>query len=197
MDAQKLGAFIASCRKEKNMTQADLAKKLQVTDKAVSRWERGIGFPDINTIESLADALDISVLELMKSEKSVKREFTNEEAAEVVTDALHLARMQQKKERRNAFKILAVTAITLIIILYFDTMQWQTDTIIFTIIGVVFLLLCLCGFIVLLGCGIWRKITGRSSGQTFVFAFVMLLILIIFLGLFFAAGITGIGPVPD
>ena len=97
MDAQKLGAFIASCRKEKNMTQADLAKKLQVTDKAVSRWERGIGFPDINTIESLADALDISVLELMKSEKSVKREFTNEEAAEVVTDALHLARMQQKK----------------------------------------------------------------------------------------------------
>ena len=197
MDAQKLGAFIASCRKEKNMTQADLAKKLQVTDKAVSRWERGIGFPDINTIESLADALDISVLELMKSEKSVKREFTNEEAAEVVTDALHLARMQQKKERRNAFKILAVTAITLIIILYFDTMQWQTDTIIFTIIGVVFPLLCLCGFIVLLGCGRWRKITGRSSGQTFVFAFVMLLILIIFLGLFFAAGITGIGPVPD
>ena len=123
MDAQKLGAFIASCRKEKNMTQADLAKKLQVTDKAVSRWERGIGFPDINTLESLADALDISVLELMKSEKSVKREFTNEEAAEVVTDALHLARMQQKKERRNAFKILAVTAITLIIILYFNTMQ--------------------------------------------------------------------------
>lgn len=42
MDAQKLGAFIASCRKEKNMTQADLAKKLQVTDKAVSRWERGV-----------------------------------------------------------------------------------------------------------------------------------------------------------
>ena len=154
MDAQKLGAFIASCRKEKNMTQANLAKKLQVTDKAVSRWERGIGFPDINTLESLADALDISVLELMKSEKSVKREFTNEEAAEVVTDALHLARMQQKKERRNAFKILAVTAITLIIILYFDTMQWQTDTIIFTIIGMVFPLLCLCGFIVLLGCGI-------------------------------------------
>lgn len=63
------------------MTQADLAKKLQVTDKAVSRWERGIGFPDINTLESLADALDISVLELMKSEKSVKREFTNEEVS--------------------------------------------------------------------------------------------------------------------
>ena len=41
------------------MTQADLAKKLQVTDKAVSRWERGLGFPDINSIEQLADALGL------------------------------------------------------------------------------------------------------------------------------------------
>ena len=47
----KFGAFVAKCRKERNMTQADLALKIQVTDKAVSRWERGIGFPDINTIE--------------------------------------------------------------------------------------------------------------------------------------------------
>ena len=67
MDAQKFGTFIAVCRKEKNMTQADLSAELQVTDKAVSRWERGIGFPDINTLEPLADALDVSVLELMRS----------------------------------------------------------------------------------------------------------------------------------
>ena len=44
MDARKLGDFIAGCRKEKNMTQAELAVKINVTDKAVSRWERG-GFP--------------------------------------------------------------------------------------------------------------------------------------------------------
>ena len=62
MDAQKLGAFIARCRRERQMTQAELAKKLQVTDKAVSRWERGVGFPDINTLEPLADALGVSVL---------------------------------------------------------------------------------------------------------------------------------------
>lgn len=42
MDAKKLGAFIAELRKEKNMTQAELARKIQVTDKAVSKWERGI-----------------------------------------------------------------------------------------------------------------------------------------------------------
>lgn len=46
MDAKKFGAFIAAMRKEKNMTQMDLARKLQVTDKAVSKWERGLGFPD-------------------------------------------------------------------------------------------------------------------------------------------------------
>lgn len=46
MDAEKLGAFIAENRKANGMTQADLAMKLRVTDKAVSRWERGIGFPD-------------------------------------------------------------------------------------------------------------------------------------------------------
>lgn len=61
MDPKVFGTFIAKRRKEKNMTQADLAMKLNVTVKAVSRWERGIGFPDINTIEPLASALEISV----------------------------------------------------------------------------------------------------------------------------------------
>ena len=74
MDPKVFGTFIAKRRKEKNMTQADLAEKLNVTDKAVSRWERGIGFPDINTIEPLASALEISVPELMKSERILSNE---------------------------------------------------------------------------------------------------------------------------
>ena len=49
MDAEKFGAFIAAARKEKNMTQKALAERLHVTDKAVSRWERGLGYPDIHT----------------------------------------------------------------------------------------------------------------------------------------------------
>lgn len=52
MDAEKFGAFISQCRKEKQMTQAELAARLQVTDKAVSRWERGIGFPDNGNISA-------------------------------------------------------------------------------------------------------------------------------------------------
>lgn len=73
MDVQKFGAFIAENRKRKGMTQAELAQIIQVTDKAVSRWERGKGFPDINTIEPLANALEVSVLEMMKSEKIESR----------------------------------------------------------------------------------------------------------------------------
>ncbi len=57
MEAKELGLFIAKLRKEKQITQAELAKRLNVTDKAVSRWERGLGFPDINTLEPLADSL--------------------------------------------------------------------------------------------------------------------------------------------
>ena len=68
MDAKKFGAFISDRRKQQHMTQAELAGKIGVTDKAVSRWERGLGFPDINTMEPLADALGISLLELMRSE---------------------------------------------------------------------------------------------------------------------------------
>ena len=69
MEAKKFGQFIAGIRKEKKMTQAELAEKIHVTDKAISRWERGLGFPDIQTLEPLAQVLGISVLELMRSEK--------------------------------------------------------------------------------------------------------------------------------
>ena len=57
MDAKEFGAFLAQVRRERNMTQAELAQQLHITDKAVSRWERGIGLPDINTLEPLADVL--------------------------------------------------------------------------------------------------------------------------------------------
>ena len=56
MDSQKFGAFISELRKERGWTQLELAQKLNVTDKAVSKWERGAGFPDIKLIEPLADA---------------------------------------------------------------------------------------------------------------------------------------------
>ena len=101
MDAEKFGTLIAAVRKEKNMTQAQLAEKIHVTDKAVSRWERGVGFPDINTIEPLADALEISVLEIMKSEKITKTEISNKVVSEAMADIFQLAEKQRIDDRRN------------------------------------------------------------------------------------------------
>ena len=68
MDVQQFGAFLQSRRKALEMTQSDLAGKLNVTDKAISRWERGVGFPDIKLLEPLADALELSLTELLKCE---------------------------------------------------------------------------------------------------------------------------------
>lgn len=59
------GSMIKNLREQKKLTQAELAEKIFVTDKAVSKWETGRGYPDISIVESLAKALDISVIELL------------------------------------------------------------------------------------------------------------------------------------
>ena len=98
MDPKKFGAFVALCRKEKNMTQLELAQELKVTDKAVSRWERGKGFPDISLLVPLAEALDITVLELMNSERREKRmeDFSEENIKDMV---IHVAAIEKKNQR--------------------------------------------------------------------------------------------------
>ena len=67
MDSMQFGQFIAELRKERGMTQKELAARLNVTDKAVSRWETGKGFPDIKLLENLARALDVTLVELILS----------------------------------------------------------------------------------------------------------------------------------
>lgn len=66
MDYNHMGDLISSVRKSKNMTQKELADLLHVTDKAVSKWERGISCPDIGTLPALADILGISTDELLR-----------------------------------------------------------------------------------------------------------------------------------
>ena len=68
MDKYVTGAVIKKLRENKKMTQEDLADRLFVSSKAVSKWETGQGFPDISLLESLAKALDISVIELLSGE---------------------------------------------------------------------------------------------------------------------------------
>ncbi len=67
MNNQSMGDMISTLRKEKGMTQKDLADRLSITDKAVSKWERNLAFPDTATIPGLAEILGVSVEELMNA----------------------------------------------------------------------------------------------------------------------------------
>lgn len=69
MDSEKTGAFIAKTRGELRLTQKELADRIGVTDKAVSKWETGRGFPDVGVLEILAKELGVSVTELMNGER--------------------------------------------------------------------------------------------------------------------------------
>lgn len=116
MDAKKFGVFIAENRKLQGMTQADLAKKIYVTDQAVSRWERGKGFPDINTIEPLANALGLTILEIMKSEK-INQDYNQEDIVKVMQSVVEIER-ENRKQEQTAMGLASFTLIFIACIFY-------------------------------------------------------------------------------
>ncbi len=85
MKKQTLGVMIASIRKERGMTQLDLAEKMGVTDKAVSKWERDLSCPDINSIPQLAEILGVSVDELMQV-KDITKEISSQDNIKGIVD---------------------------------------------------------------------------------------------------------------
>lgn len=95
MDPEKFGSFIQQRRKELGLKQSDLALILNVTDKAVSRWERGIGFPDIKLLEPLAQALELSLTELIQSRK-IEQNLLKEEADALLAETVELMEVQKK-----------------------------------------------------------------------------------------------------
>lgn len=79
MNCEKIGKFIATSRKQKGLTQTELADRLNITDRAVSKWERGKGCPDISLLEDLSKILDVSIIELLKGEKTNKKQKLEKE----------------------------------------------------------------------------------------------------------------------
>ena len=75
MNQKNIGAFIAKCRKEKKMTQSELAEKLGVTDKSIGNWENGRNMPDLSLFKPLCHELDITINELLSGEKLKKEEY--------------------------------------------------------------------------------------------------------------------------
>ena len=74
MDAKKTGSFICENRKKQGMSQKELAEKLSITDKAISKWERGISFPDISMLIPISKVLNISLYDLLSGGEDDEQE---------------------------------------------------------------------------------------------------------------------------
>ena len=94
MNQEKIGKFIAKCRKSKNLTQSQLAEKLNITDRAISKWENGRAMPDSSIMLDLCNKLDISVNELLSGEV-IKMEDYSKKAEE------NLLEMKKQKEESD------------------------------------------------------------------------------------------------
>ena len=129
MDNRKTGTLIAARRQELELTQKELAERLNVSDRAVSKWERGAGFPDVSLLEPLADALGLSVLELIHGQRDTSGEHLSPEAERSVREAtqeLSVRFLQVLQRYRRALKtviILMVCGIAGFLFLWFGPFQ--------------------------------------------------------------------------
>lgn len=100
IDKEAFGTFLSQLRKEKGMTQKDLAQQLFVSDKAVSKWERGLSLPDVTLLQPLTDLLGVTISELLRGQRIPQEEsITAQEADRLVSGALHLSTREQAERR--------------------------------------------------------------------------------------------------
>ena len=117
MNKERLGNFISGERRNLGLTQRDLAAALHVTDKAVSKWERGLSYPDVTLLEPLAQELDLTVEELMACRRQARmvRKGADEtvKEQETVRGLLDISRDSVRKERRRSWQRLAAVLVLL------------------------------------------------------------------------------------
>lgn len=146
MDQIKIGKFIAACRKQRSLTQAQLAEKLNLTDKAVSKWETGKSMPDSSIMLELCEILDITVNDLLNGER-IEMENRNQKNEHLLLD------MKKELEQKNktiwismwvimASSLIAMLAGVLISAFLIPEGVWQ----IVAIVGIVILFLLPCFF---------------------------------------------------
>lgn len=155
MDAKQMGSFIAQRRKELGLTQALLAEQLHVTDKAISRWERGVGLPDIGNIEALAAALEVSLIELLQAQRSEEEHMSTKEAEKLLLDTIQLSKAPNKSARTAGYAVLALLALTALRAL--SGIVLSPNTAVFSSLSI------LAG---LMACGIpiWQAAVAQGSG---------------------------------
>lgn len=123
MNQEKIGKFIAELRKQKKITQEQLAEKLGITKNAVSKWERGLGLMDLSLLKPLSEILNVSVTEILNGEKFDKEQI-NSKSEEILIDTLDYSTNVIKKVKKNKVLIILLTiVITILSIILLDTIQ--------------------------------------------------------------------------
>ena len=110
MVPKKTGAIISDARRKLNMTQKDLADKLYVSDKAVSKWERGLCFPDISVLIPLTENLNISLYDLLRGEKMNKKEVE-----ETLKNTINFSNNELKRNKKK-YTIISLIIIFIIVL---------------------------------------------------------------------------------
>lgn len=123
MNAQKTGSLIAAIRKEQNRTQQDLANELGVSSAAISKWERGIGFPDVSLIEPLATSLGITITELFKGERIENGDANEYE--NLLSDVVKVSKNEISKKKKISNWIIAITVAVLYLLISIITQKWE------------------------------------------------------------------------
>lgn len=116
MDKEKFGHFVSALRKEKGMTQKDFAEKLFLTDKAVSKWERGLSFPDISLLEPIAEILDVTVLELLQGERILEEETVMpvEEVRKMMDESLSISDEEINRKHARSKSIILLCCVIIL-----------------------------------------------------------------------------------
>lgn len=117
MNYDKIGEFIKEKRKEKGLTQNELATKINVTDKAISKWERGLGCPDVSLLEVLSKELDVSILELLNGRKIENEVINVTEADDYIKNTINISSDYTKNKIKNIFNRIIELSILFIVLL--------------------------------------------------------------------------------
>ncbi len=117
MDNQKFGRFIRDLRKKANMTQKELGEKLNVTDKAVSKWERGLGFPDITIINLLAETFGITASEVLNAEIGKKDTIDVEKAVQEAVEKVTKEKEKKENRKRKLIKVVKIVSIIIFVLM--------------------------------------------------------------------------------
>lgn len=121
MNNKKTGVLIAQIRKENGLTQKQLADKIGVSNATISKWETAKGFPDISLIEPLAEALGISVSEIIAGERLV----SNKKTDNLISDLVDISINEQNRKRKIHNWIIAITVALLYLIISLITERWE------------------------------------------------------------------------